>query len=123
MKMRVAMLAAVPDLEAPGTFACRDALRDAFVNKPFERAIKGNAVVGNARAFQRSANLVMRKWMRSRLERFDDSHTSARDATTPRRDQLAGVGSCEGVRGKCGRSVSGHDRMETVRFLMQHCSI
>ena len=57
--MRMMVLTGVSDLETPGALARRDALRDAFVDEPFERAIKRDTVVGNPGVSQRGANFVM----------------------------------------------------------------
>ena len=45
VEVRVAVLVAAPDLEAPGALTGRDALRDVLVDEPFERAIERDTVV------------------------------------------------------------------------------
>ena len=121
--MRVAVRAAAPDLEAPGALTGRDALRDAFVDQPFERAIKRDTIVGDVGIGERRANFVMRERVRSALQGFDDGDAGARDATAVRGNQLTGGERGEISRNSAGRSRGRHDRMATAKVLMQHCSI
>ncbi len=129
VEVGVAVITIAADLEAPRALAAGDALRDALLNQPVERTVEGDAVVGDARAVERCADLVVRQRMRAALQGLDHRHSRARDPATARGDEFAGgVGGDAGAVTECscgghGQACCGGQWWQGRLLLMQHCSI
>lgn len=103
VEMRMTMVVAAANLEAPGAFAAGDTLRDPLFDEPVERPVKGDAVMHDAVRTECGADLVMRERMRRTLQRLDDGDARACHPPAMCGDQVAGRSG-----GRRGGGVVGH---------------